>query len=313
MTSKTKKLSESTTAESGKQKVERVNLTCACNRDVELDELMIAYPQRKKAVLQKFLTELNSTMNAYDIKSCIRKVHFLAQIGHESGELQYVAEILPKGVKEEDVYDGYKGRGLVQLTYKANYQTYGDAVGQDFLDENKIKLEETKWATDSAGWYWRNAGGKHDINLNGPADKNDMIFISASINGGFNGYEGASTSRLTLLHNSVTALNIAVCPQLDALFSAFPEMEKFTYQSYKLETSEAYDKHDMVFAWGVWHDPSSKREGVTKNAEQSLIGYQRYIELLTSNPIKTKSGRFGFKRSDMKTHAEARIAKLSKK
>jgi predicted chitinase len=312
MTKKAKKLGESTTTESGKKKLERVNLTCACNRDLTLDELTIAYPDRGKTTLEKFLPELNKTMIAYEITTCIKKVHFLAQIGHESAELQFVAEILGKDVKEKDVYDGYKGRGLVQLTWKANYKAYGDAVSENFLYDNKVKLEETKWATDSAGSYWRNAGAKHDIDLNIPAEQNDMLVITASINGGFNGYEGEGNGRLELLRNAVDGLNIVVCPRLDVLFSAFPEKEKFTYDSYKLIESKAYDEPDMVFAWGYWHDPSSKRKGTKKDNAESLLGYTRYVELINQKVKKPASNRFGFKRTEMKMHAENRIESLSK-
>jgi predicted chitinase len=312
MTEKAKPLGKSTTTESGKKKVERVRLSCACNRDITLDELTIAYPHRAKVTLEKFLPELNKTMTAYGLTTCIKKVHFLAQIGHESSELQFVEEILKKGVKEADVYDGYKGRGLVQLTWKRNYQAYGEAVGQDFLGDNKVNLQETKWATDSAGWYWRHAGGNHDIDLNDPAEQNDMLFITASINGGFNGYQGNATGRLELLQTSVDGLNIVICPRLEELFAAFPEKTKFTYESYKLSESKAFDKPDMAFAWGYWHDPKSSVHGTDKEKTEAILGYSRYVELVNSNAKIPTSKRFGFTRLGMKEHAEKRVEDLSK-
>lgn len=298
------------TADTDHTKVEEVTVPCACNRDITLDELRAAYPERKKAVLEKFLPDLNATFTSYEITSCLRKVHFLAQVGHESSEFQYTAELLKKGVQEKDVYDGYKGRGLVQLTWKKNYEKYGDAVKEKFLDDDKVKLEEIKWATDSGGWYWRNAGSEHDIDLNPFADQNDIVYITAAINGGYNGYEGETTSRLDLLKKAVDALHVKACPQIDALFQAFPEMEKFTYKSYPLEKSSAYDIHDMVFAWGYWHDPKSKMKGTKKDSAQAKLGYSRYLELLEAHPSKAKKGRFGITRPNMKTHAEKRVSEL---
>jgi len=311
MTKKAEKLGESTTTESARDKLERVNLTCACNRDIDLDELTLAYPHRKREILQKFLPEINNTMNKYAINSCLQKVHFLAQVGHESAELQYVAEVLPPGVTEEKAYAGYKGRGLIQLTLKPNYVAYGKAVGEDFLDSKKIKLEEVKWATDSAGWYWRH-GGDYDLNL--LAEKNDFIFISAAINGGFNGYEESSAARLELLQAAADALHIRICPRLEALFEAFPEKSNFKYESFKLEDSQANDKLDMAFAWGYWHDKKSKMKGTKKDDAQAKIGYNRYLELvkkLTTSQIKKLTiKRFGLAREEMKTHAEKRIKEL---
>ena len=311
MTTKAKKLGESTTVERGRNNTERVRLSCACNRDIDLDELAISYPDRKREILNKFLPELNKTMTNYAITNCIQKVHFLAQVGHESAELQYVAEVLPKEVTEENTYGGYKGRGLIQLTHKSNYVAYGDAVGENFLDANKTKLEETKWATDSAGWYWCN-GSTYD--LNSSAEKNDLIFISAAINGGFNGYEGFTSGRLELLKNAVNALNISICPRLEALFVAFPEKPKFEYESFKLEDSKANEKPDMAFAWGYWHDKKSKRKGTQKIDAQAKIGYSRYLELIEAmNAVQLKkliSKRFGISRIEMRIHAQNRVKEL---
>jgi putative chitinase len=264
----------STDASDDHTKTTDVIAPCACNRDLTLNELMAAYPDRKKAIVEKFLPELNATMQKYGITSCIRKVHFLAQVGHESAELQYTAEVLKKGVLEKDVYDGYKGRGLIQLTWRVNYLTYGKAVDQNFLDDNKPKLEQVKWATDSAGWFWINK------ELNSLADKNDMLRIAFLINAGFNGYEGEKTARLSMLKRAADALQVRACTQLNAMFTAHPELEPFNYESYPLEKSVGYDDPRMAYAWGYWHDPNSKTKGTRKDAAQAKVGYARCIELM---------------------------------
>jgi predicted chitinase len=293
-------------ADKNHQKVSSVIVKCACNSDLTIEELLEIYPNRRKNTLEKFLGSLNLAMSRYDIHSCLRKAHFLAQVGHESSELYYTAEVLGKEITEEKAYGGYKGRGLIQLTGADNYSRYGSYVNQNFLGGNKKKIEEPKFASDSAGWFWKIGRGE---NLNLYADKNDILYISASINGGFNGYEGVPVSRLNLLKNAVNALGVRACHQLEALFSAFPEMEKFNYDSFPIEKSKAYEVPDMVFAWGYWHDPDIKnRHGTKKDIGQAKIGYARYLELIARNSPKKERGRFGFKsRAEMKSHAEAKI------
>ncbi|EEF22688.1 conserved hypothetical protein, partial [Ricinus communis] len=58
---------------------------CACGKDITIDQLLAIFPARKKKLLEKFVTPLNSMMTKYAIDSCLRKSHALAQIGHESG------------------------------------------------------------------------------------------------------------------------------------------------------------------------------------------------------------------------------------
>ena len=68
--------------------------------------------------LEKFTSMLNSLFNKYDITTCIRKVHFIAQIFHETDRLQTTKEY-----NTEANYKPYIGRGLMQLTHKSNYLT----------------------------------------------------------------------------------------------------------------------------------------------------------------------------------------------
>lgn len=259
---------------------------CACGRDLTLDELAAIFPARKKDDIKPFLDPLNSMFKTYSIDSCMRKAHALAQIGHESGSLRYRAEILPKGKKEADVYDGYKGRGLIQLTYRKNYVKYGKFKGVSFLGDDRTKLESYEYATDSAGWYWCH-GKAYD--LNDYADKNDLYYISASINGGFNGFE----DRAAIFARAHKLLNAPKC-KVEANRSA-------DYLSF--EKSKAYDTRDMAFAWGLWSDPASKRKGLEKDIDESKRGFKRFLELNEKNPIELV--RFGFDSTgDMIKHAK---------
>ena len=115
---------------------------------------------------------------------------FLAQIGHESGQLRYVQEIASGEAYEgrtdlgnTEPGDGvkYKGRGLIQITGKTNYLLCSIALDLDLLNLPEL-LEQPKYAALSAGWFWYNK------NLNSLADLGMFKQITKRINGGYNGY-----------------------------------------------------------------------------------------------------------------------------
>lgn len=146
-----------------------------------------------------------------------RVAGFLAQIAHESGGFNFVKEnlnysadglrkIFPKYFPTEDlakeyarkpekianrVYanrmnngpeesgDGYRfcGRGLIQLTGRANYTKFAEDLGLS-IEDTIAYLETPNGAVASAGWFWDNN------KLNQYCDKDDFITLTKRINGG---------------------------------------------------------------------------------------------------------------------------------
>ncbi len=263
---------------------------CACDRDITITELCAIYSHQKRARCEAFLPHLNATFRSYGINSCLRKAHFLAQVGHESGQLRYVAEILPKGKKEADVYDGYKGRGLIQTTYKRNYQAYGNAVNHDFTGEHRVDLEQPKWAADSAGYYWT-SGAKSD--LNALADQNDLLAISVRVNGGLNGF----SDRASLLAAGLKALRVRECTQTKIGSDAY----------LPFESSAIYAEKAAAFAWGAWNDAASGKEGIKpRSVADRRAGYKRYLELREAEAWSSHAkARYGFKLAKMDELAKA--------
>lgn len=138
-----------------------------------------------------FLPYLNRYMARYGISNRMRVCHFLAQIAHESGELRYTEEIASgkeyegrKDLGNVKPGDGirFKGRGLIQITGRANYKQISDATGIDFYNHPDW-LELPQWATMSACWWWNNRG------LNEMADRDELTNITKRINGGKNGLQ----------------------------------------------------------------------------------------------------------------------------
>lgn len=84
-----------------------------------------------------------------------------------------------KNLGNTELGDGWKysGRGVIQLTGRANYQRLSDAVGIDFVDSPHL-LEKPEYAILSAGWFWDSKG------LNYYADDQDWLTLTKRINGG---------------------------------------------------------------------------------------------------------------------------------
>lgn len=245
---------------------------CACGVDLTIDQLLAIFPSRTKVQLEKFVPHLNAMFKSYAIDSCLRKSHALAQIGHESGGLHYMAELVSDAVANAN-YGGYKGRGLIQITFEDTYKAYGDYVGVNFLGVNKTKLESIQYATDSAGWFWCHGKG---VDLNTYADKNDLLQISAIINGAFNGLD----DRINIFKRAHKALNAPACKtekNRSALYLSF-------------EQSAIYNNAGSTFGWAFWHDPDSTRHGVPKNAAIAKTAYQRFLVLHQAKPSKKRFG-----------------------
>lgn len=148
-----------------------------------------------------FVYALNAAMAHRQIDTPKRQAAFLAQVGHESGQLQYVRELggdqyLSKydtgtlaarlGNTPEADGDGqrYRGRGLIQITGHSNYLRCSLALfGDERLLRTPELLELPQWAAESAAWFWWVNG------LNLLADKEQFNTITRRINGGLNGLE----------------------------------------------------------------------------------------------------------------------------
>ncbi|MBI6634012.1 glycoside hydrolase family 19 protein [Pseudomonas paralactis] len=140
-----------------------------------------------------FVPALNTAMNHYGIVGAVRVAAFIAQVGHESGQLRYVREIWGP-TKQQAGYEGradlgnttkgdgskYRGRGLIQITGRANYAACSEALGLDLISNPQL-LEVPRHAAMSAAWFWSTRA------LNTLADQGEFVKITRRINGGENG------------------------------------------------------------------------------------------------------------------------------
>ncbi|KZN68050.1 glycoside hydrolase family 19 protein [Pseudoalteromonas luteoviolacea] len=204
-----------------------------------LDLLAEIMPQAKTANIEKYVTALNEVLPTFEINTPLRIAHFVAQVAHESGYLNYNREnlnysqkalraVFGKYFPNDDVAgeyarqpekianrvyadrmgngdeasgDGwrYRGRGLIQLTGKDNYTRCGEALGLDLTSNPDLVSDDATIAIQSACHYWQSC------NLNSLADQDDLLKITKRINGGTNGLE----DRTALLNRAKQFLEIA--------------------------------------------------------------------------------------------------------
>ena len=89
----------------------------------------------------------------------------------------------------------YRGRGLIQITFKDNYAACGRVLGINLIECPEL-LAHPDLAALSAGWYWDSHG------CNALADAGDIVGVSRRVNGGDNGLE----SRIALYSQALKVL-----------------------------------------------------------------------------------------------------------
>jgi len=159
---------------------------------------------------EKYRQYLNKYMSKYDINTPERAIAFLAQVGTESGGLKYTKEqgndsYFQKYEFRQDLGntqagDGlrFKGRGLIQLTGRANYKKMSEKVGKDLVSNPQL-VEQPDLATEVSAIFWHDRT-RSGLSLNEWADKLNLkqpvdssanwdvhTNITKAINGGTNG------------------------------------------------------------------------------------------------------------------------------
>lgn len=110
---------------------------------------------------KNFTRELNSMFARYEIGTCLRKIHFLAQASLESeifttsqekGSLKYL---------EGKSYYPYIGRGVLQITHSGKdvgtkgYKQYFEYLGrEDYAMNYSLLNKDLHLAVDVSGYFW---------------------------------------------------------------------------------------------------------------------------------------------------------------
>lgn len=195
------------------------NVEVAPEVDITSAQLSAIIPTLIGTKLATAVESLTKAMAEFNISTPHEKSAFIAQTAHESlgfsvfvENLNYSADALrrvwptrftaetallyarkPEKIANK-VYSGrngngteasgdgwkYRGRGIIQITFKNNYRACGTALGLNLVANPEL-LETPLHAFRSGAWYWNSR------NLNPLANTGDFIAITRAINGGING------------------------------------------------------------------------------------------------------------------------------
>lgn len=150
--------------------------------------------QRPMAALLPFGEAAKIYLPQYGIADTAARIaNFTGQAAHESGAFRFMREIWGptaaqaryegrRDLGNVQLGDGrrYLGRGIFQLTGRANYRTVGAALGID-LEGDPQQVETPLMAVRTAAYFWHSRG------LSELADAGREDAITRRINGGENG------------------------------------------------------------------------------------------------------------------------------
>lgn len=149
-------------------------------------------PAANAAIIASMADRFDELARDTGITTRLRLCHFLAQAAHETdgfrtleeygGPAYFVRYEGRRDLGNTQAGDGirYHGRGIFQLTGRANYRRFGQVLGID-LEAEPERAKEPAVALSVAFAYWRERG------LTAAADADDIERVTKLINGGRNG------------------------------------------------------------------------------------------------------------------------------
>lgn len=167
-----------------------------------------AKAKRQDAIVGALSPVLASVLAAHALATPLRMAHFLAQACHESDGFSTTQEYWGP-TPAQRAYEGradlgntqpgdgrrFMGRGIFQLTGRANYASMAQQLGLDLVAHPELAAEPAI-SLRIACAFWQSR------KLNAPADRDDLEAVTRRINGGLNGLE----SRRACLRRAKAAL-----------------------------------------------------------------------------------------------------------
>lgn len=166
------------------------------------------YPRIYKYDKYEFVNQLNDALERYEITTPHQQAHFISQCFHESAAFETTIEFssgtqYDPGVHTSAINSGntevgdgprYRGKGLIQLTWKNNYAAYSRFRKIDFVGAPNMIAENMLDAIDVSCWYWRYNGGvsgkynaRGNINILVDNEPDNVQLVTLAVNGGSNG------------------------------------------------------------------------------------------------------------------------------
>jgi len=162
------------------------------NLAVTTERLSRLAPSANPTILAGIAERFDQLAEEHEITTRLRLCHFLAQAAHETdgfrtleeygGPAYFVRYEGRRDLGNVQAGDGlrYHGRGIFQLTGRANYRRFGDILDID-LEAEPERAKEPAVSLAVAFAYWT------ESDINPAADADDIEQVTKLINGGRNG------------------------------------------------------------------------------------------------------------------------------
>lgn len=146
---------------------------------------------KQRAIVSAIAARFAAILARYGISTHLRIAHFMAQVTHECAGFRTTEEFATGDAYEGRVDLGnlragdgrrYKGRGLIQLTGRANYRQMGKLLGLDLESDPHLAADPIT-SLQIACEYWKS----RKINI--AADADDLVRVTRLVNGGLNGLD----------------------------------------------------------------------------------------------------------------------------
>lgn len=190
----------------------------------------------------------------------------------------------------------FRGRGLKQLTGRANYEAFAKDIGMT-AEEAAAYCETKEGALESACWFWKRANG------NWYADRWEIESLSKRINGGTNGLKqrlSKSDEFLRILKSEVgVEEDIAKAPDVpiekeivdeesESEFRIIDQVIEYFSGSEKNKSEPPKSKNDTNL-----QEPEKTKVNVTTNPTLRIGSRGKYVRLLQEKLGLDVDGIFG--------------------
>lgn len=158
--------------------------------EIQLKAIM---PSASLTNIKKYLPFLNAAMEEFQINTPQRQQAFLAQVAVETGEFgakvpENFRKESPEGMTQYGSKNKYKGRGLLHLTSKINYEAVskGLGLGKELVENPDLVSQLPALAARTAGYFWKEyprlIKSEKPGRLNTFADDEKFLEISIAVN-----------------------------------------------------------------------------------------------------------------------------------
>lgn len=150
-------------------------------------------PKARPWIVNGLVDAMPDLITKFHISTPLRQMHFLSQCAWESDHFNTTQEYATgnayngrRDLGNTHPGDGprFKGRGLIQLTGRANYAYAAQELDDPGILDDPTDVWRFPRAATVSGWFWNRNG------LNELADKDDVVAVTKRVNGGINGLDG---------------------------------------------------------------------------------------------------------------------------